>query len=397
MKCFQFRNGLALATASMVAFASAGCDPLFLEPSDTNWKRLDIVIKPIEAGSHAHSVVVIGGNSSFWKKLRRLSTEELEQVLSLRLIEEDEAPSVGAPILGKYKVTGSQLIFLPAFPLLPGERYVAEFRPGSISDTSMKPVKSIYSVPNQKPSTTPQIQAIYPSSDSLPANHLKFYILFSEPMHQGNIFGHFQLENITENKTVPRPFRHTELWSPDGKRLTLWFHPGRQKSGVNLNVEIGAILDEGNEYRLIVSSQLRSENGVAMKEDFVKRFRALPKDRTQPDQQTWRLKPPRADTREPVRCTFPEPLDWALLKSEIHVETKSGTEVAGEIVVSDDERVWQFVPESSWDEGDYRLAIGTVLEDLAGNSIERPFEVDLDQRPKKRAGPTAYFDFRVSP
>ena len=41
------------------------------------------------------------------------------------------------------------------------------------------------------------------------------------------------------------PFRETELWSEDGRRLTLWLHPGRQKTGVNLNTEIGPVLDPG--------------------------------------------------------------------------------------------------------------------------------------------------------
>jgi hypothetical protein len=37
---------------------------------------------------------------------------------------------------------------------------------------------------------------------------------------------------------------------------------------------------------------------------------------------------------------------------------------------------WRFTPRSPWGAGDYRLVVGTDLEDVAGNSIARPFEVD---------------------
>jgi hypothetical protein len=45
--------------------------------------------------------------------------------------------------------------------------------------------------------------------------------------------------------------------------------------------------------------------------------------------------------------------------------------------VGDAERRWQFAPGEPWHEGDYRLVIGADLEDVAGNSVARPFEVDV--------------------
>jgi len=44
---------------------------------------------------------------------------------------------------------------------------------------------------------------------------------------------------------------------------------------------------------------------------------------------------------------------------------------------SDEETLWQFTPDRPWHAGKYKLVIDTRLEDLAGNSIARPFEVDL--------------------
>jgi hypothetical protein len=87
----------------------------------------------------------------------------------------------------------------------------------------------------------PSITAIHPGTDRLPANHLKFYLHFSQPMQQGVFQRHCAL--LDQNgKPVVEPFRETELWSADRKRLTLWLHPGRQKTGVNLNDEFGPVL-----------------------------------------------------------------------------------------------------------------------------------------------------------
>ena len=41
------------------------------------------------------------------------------------------------------------------------------------------------------------------------------------------------------------------------------------------------------------------------------------------------------------------------------------------------EQVWEFKPEIAWKAGDYRFRVLSTLEDLAGNQIGKPFEVDL--------------------
>ena len=41
------------------------------------------------------------------------------------------------------------------------------------------------------------------------------------------------------------------------------------------------------------------------------------------------------------------------------------------------ETFWRFTPEVSWRRGPHRLTVGTELEDVAGNSVGSPFEVDL--------------------
>ena len=73
-------------------------------------------------------------------------------------------------------------------------------------------------------------------------------------MEQGEIFWHFRLTDLATGIPVEEPFRETELWSDDGKRLTLWLHPGRQKTGVNLNMDLGPVLEPRRRYALEIAA-----------------------------------------------------------------------------------------------------------------------------------------------
>ena len=42
-----------------------------------------------------------------------------------------------------------------------------------------------------------------------------------------------------------------------------------------------------------------------------------------------------------------------------------------------DETRWLFTPETAWVAGNYQVVVDADLEDLAGNSILRRFEVDV--------------------
>jgi hypothetical protein len=42
-----------------------------------------------------------------------------------------------------------------------------------------------------------------------------------------------------------------------------------------------------------------------------------------------------------------------------------------------EETRWRFTPKAPWKAGTYHLVAETTLEDLAGNNLERPFEVDV--------------------
>jgi hypothetical protein len=85
---------------------------------------------------------------------------------------------------------------------------------------------------------------------------------------------------------------------------------------------------------------------------------------------------------------FPRPLDYALLNRSLTVRQGQSmqTSVQGSIALDDNERQWRFTPAVPWIPGMYELVIDPQLEDLAGNRIGRPFEVDLSVAPASRAG-----------
>ena len=280
-------------------------------------------------------------------------------------------PKGGKPLLGRVDKANGRIQFTPQFPLLTGETYEAIFTDSNGQQTILE-----HSIAINAPA--PRVTAIYPSADRLPANHLKFYLHFTEPMRQGKIFGHFKLIDLTSGLPVEEPFRETELWSADGKRLTLWLHPGRQKTGVNLNVDLGPILMPNRRYILEVSAHWKSQAGVPLKGAFQKQFTTIAADRTQPDPRQWKLTPPRANTRAPLQLTFPAPLDAALLKNLITIEHNDGRAIPGTIELSLNETQWKFIPNNNWPAAAFRVRVDWELEDLAGNNLDRPFEVNLE-------------------
>ena len=85
---------------------------------------------------------------------------------------------------------------------------------------------------------------------------------------------------------------------------------------------------------------------------------------------------PRAATRDSLVVKFDEPLDHAMLQHVIRVSDANNRLQDGSITVDQHETSWIFSPTKPWTAGRYRLLIDPTLEDCAGNSLERPFEVD---------------------
>lgn len=272
------------------------------------------------------------------------------------------------PLLGVYSVDAGELVFRPRFPLSPGMHVRAVFRAPGESE-----IESSFDVPaGAIPTATTRVAQIYPTSNVLPANALKLYIYFSAPMQRGDSWTHVRLLR-DDGSRVEYPFLELdqELWDRDHLRFTVLFDPGRIKRGLASRAEAGPALEPGHTYTLVVDRAWRDGRGAPLAAEFRKTFRVAPDDRVPPDPKTWRIAAPRSGTRDPLVLTFPKPLDYALLQHEIEIPGMHGV-----VSVAREEKEWRFVPETPWSAREYQVVIRTTLEDVAGNHINRPFDVD---------------------
>jgi hypothetical protein len=316
-----------------------------------------------------------------------VAAKDGERLLHVVLLTAKGEPA-GPPVLGTYTVGGGTLTFVPRFRLTPGERYRATLAHNGTD------AHAGYTVPADPPAESPKVAACYPTSDELPANLLKFYIHFSKPMREGPaVFDHIKL--LDENgEPVEDPWRRTELWNEDATRLTLWIHPGRIKEGVNLREQLGPVLEPDRRYRLVVTTKLIDAEGAPLGVQFGKVFRTTAAVRTPIDVGEWKTSPPAASTKKLLAVRFPRPLDLALLGRSLSVVDAKGTPVPGRTAVRPGEQTWTFRPDRPWAVGEYAVVVDERLEDVCGNTILRPFDLDLTRPPRK--DPPRTVPFRVA-
>jgi hypothetical protein len=284
-------------------------------------------------------------------------------------------------VLGSYRVEDGLLRFTPRFPPAPGVRYRAVFEPSRLPqppDPKAAPVVVEIAVPKPPAPAATVVEHVYPSADRLPENLLKFYLHFSAPMSHGEAYRHIHLLDAA-GEPIEAAFLEVgeELWDPDGKRLTLFIDPGRIKRGLKPREDLGPVLEAGKKYTLVIDRDWSDAHGEPLAGPYRKPFEAVAAADQALDPKTWKVEAPAAGTGRPLDVRFPGPLDHALLGRLLRVTDAAGREVMGSATVSDQETRWHFTPARPWQAGDYRLTAGTELEDLAGNSIARPFEVDV--------------------
>jgi len=271
------------------------------------------------------------------------------------------------PVLGSYTVEGGVLTFRPRWPLSPGMHVRVVLRAPDAPQ-----VEAAFDIPKAAAAATTRVEHVYPSTDQLPSNALKLYIYFSAPMRRGEAWQHIRLLDES-GAAVELPFLEIdqELWDPTNSRLTVLFDPGRIKRGLLPLRESGPNIEEGKRYRLVLSRDWLDANGQPLAADFTKDFSVAPAVRDPIDTAQWRIHAPRAGTADALTIEFPRPLDYALLQHSISVEG-----MKGKVAVAPGETAWRFTPDAPWRAGAYRLVVNTSLEDLAGNSVGRAFDVD---------------------
>jgi hypothetical protein len=222
------------------------------------------------------------------------------------------------------------------------------------------------------------VTAVYPSSGVWPENLLRLYVQFSAPMSRTGPIGHVRFLD-DQGREVVDPFlpMDVDLWNQDHTRCTIFLDPGRVKTGILPNEQMGRALIPGRQYTIEISSAWRDEHGQPLVEPYRQAFTVGPADLDVVAPARWTIAPAAAGTRDPLVVTLHDSLDHGLLSRAVGVARAGSTDpVPGQITLGPGETSWQFTPASAWTAGVYDLVVLSILEDVAGNRVGRLFEVD---------------------
>ena len=324
----------------------------------------------VNADQGREVLVKIPGDVAAKLPMGRLTQEQGQKVVTIALVD-DVTKKAGPAMLGKYERNANELIFTPRFPFGAGQTYRADFHhPAQL-------ITLDYKIPAAAAKEPPKVIKIYPTADVLPANQLKFYIYFDRPMRGGKeIFNQIVLVDDKGNE-IDDAWLDEEIWDEENNCLIIYIQPGRIKWGVELRDLMGPVFYEKRNYSLVIRGTLTDLDGNKVGKDIVKKFRTTAEDRVRIDLSQWNLISPEAKTREPLTLNLPKSIDHRSLQRFLNVTDRRGHSVEGKISIGKDETSWQFMPTQPWTTPGYHLEIKGDLEDVAGNTPLRPFDLDL--------------------
>jgi hypothetical protein len=339
----------------------------------------EISLVPASASSPA-LVRVTGLSPAEASALRGMPIAEMawESLLRVRVAGNDELA-----VAGTYSVTSDAIEFRPRFPFDAGRSYSVQFDASRLpSPRQVAVVQRTIDVPAGPASARTQVTSIAPTGGIWPENLLRFYIQFSAPMSRATALGFVHLvdEAGAEVTEAFLPL-DVDLWNGDRTRFTVFFDPGRVKTGIRPNVEFGRALHAGRKYAIVVDAAWPDAHGRPLTSEFRYPFTAAAAEERAVTPANWTVAAPVAGSRDPLVVTFPWGLDRGLLQRAVGVNTATGATVDGAIAIDERERVWRFTPATPWRPGDYQLVVLAILEDPAGNRVGRAFEIEMFQKP----------------
>ena len=292
------------------------------------------------------------------------------------------------PLGGRFAVEGQAVRFTPALPFVAGMDYaVVERGPGEAR------VRHITRPARQAAADT-AVAGIYPTAATVPLNLLKIYVQFSGPMSEGRAARAVEVVREDTGARLEDVFHQgrSELWDPERRRLTLLLDPGRIKRGLGPHEAMGYPLASGTWITVTITERFRDADGAPLARGMSRRYWVGPALRRAVDPDLWRIAWPAALSTDPLDIRFDRPMDHALLQSALAVIDPDGAPVAGRIEAGPEEASWRFHPDRPWRCGRYALSVEPHLEDLAGNSLVRLFDRDLDRAEDapRRSGGASY-------
>ena len=142
---------------------------------------------------------------------------------------------------------------------------------------------------------------------TVPENLLRMYIEFSGPMGRPSGIPHMKLLGADgreiEGAFLPLDY---EFWDPAHTRFTAFLDPGRVKSGILPNKQMGRALDTGRTVTLVISREWRDEHGLPLKDDYRRMFHVAAPVEKPLDPKSWRIEAPAAGSRNALVVTFSE-------------------------------------------------------------------------------------------
>ena len=332
----------------------------------------------INTATRPVTIDVIGVPADTLRTLERAQRDASATVLHVSVGKDQPG------MLGSWAIVDRRVRFTPMFPFDAGRPYEVVFTP-----PGGPPLMATVSLPAHDMTPTTVVSNVFPTADVVPENQLRLYVHFSAPMGRKGGLEHVHLLDA-DGKEVKDPFLplDTEFWNGDRTRYTVFFDPGRVKRGIKPNRDMGPSLTEGRTYTLVVDDGWLDGENRKLKGTFTRTFRVGPPDLKPLDPKTWTLSTPKAGSTDPLVVTFPEALDHGLLLRAMSVVGPDGKAIDGRMQVGDKELTWTFAPQSAWRAGSHALVVASsLLEDLAGNRIGRPFEVDQFDRADRAPEP----------
>ena len=379
-RTFPLLRGPLPALLAALLVVTAACSG-FGGP-DTTAPTLEIRMQDSPEGA---SIEVGGLTAEDLNALRAAGLGDDEWVELLRVTvarEDDDGGLELPPVLGSYTIDDDRVLrFNPMFPFDPGRPYAVRFDPTRLpgrESAAIDPIVAVMALPKPEVEPTTVVDRVFPSGDRLPENQLKLYLHFSAPMSNVDGLEYLSLRDA-RGRAVEEVFLPlgTEFWDRDHLRYTVFFDPGRVKQGLELNERLGRPLREGETYTLVVDPTWPDAEGNPLQAPYEKRFTVGPADTTPLDTATWRLRVPASGSTQRLVVSMPEPLDHALMRRAIGVEDEAGRRVNGEVEIGNWETRWTLTPSQPWAAGAYSLVASSILEDLAGNTIGKRFEIDV--------------------
>jgi len=267
--------------------------------------------------------------------------------------------------------------FTPRFAAVGGTVYAVVGRQDAHDDWSERARVSV-PASQLKPSTV--VETIDPGCEQVPANLLRFSVTFSAAMEEGSAAGRIHLRDADGADLPGTLFEMPpELWDRDRRRLTVLLEPGRIKRGLQPNLQAGPPLREGMAVTVVVDPGIRDAAGAELVMGARRDFRVGPAVRSRVDPARWDVHWPGAPDDSLV-VRFDRPLDRALVRGCLRPTDGHGQPVPGRASLDTISSEWVFTPDAgAVSDASWSLHIDTRLEDLAGNSVRRVFDRDLER------------------